>query len=79
MQKIESCEVNAFYTTSTLASLTPTPLSEKVGITYTNVLRADTGYHLLENYDINYVHESYHYSQLFDVVVDQASPNRLEI
>ena len=39
-----------------------------------------TGYDLLENYDINYVHESYHYSQLFYVEVDQASHNnRLEI
>ena len=38
-----------------------------------------TGYHLLENYDIHYVHASYHYSQLVDIEVDQVSHNRLEI
>ena len=38
-----------------------------------------TGYHILENYGIHYVHESYHYSQLVDVEVDQVSHNRLDI
>ena len=32
-----------------------------------------------KNYDIHYVHASYHYSKLFEVEVDQASHNRLEI
>ena len=38
-----------------------------------------TGYHILENYDIHYVHTNYYCSQLVDVEVDQVSHNRLEI
>ena len=38
-----------------------------------------TGYHILENYDIHYVHANYYCSQLVDVEVDQVSHNRLEI
>ena len=71
MPKGENCEVNSFETTSSFAYLTPTPIPESRHKIHKQQIY--TGYHILENYDIHYVHANCHCSQLVEVEVDQVS------